>query len=101
MRSAGSRADTARYRDASGPVTIRALAWFIASVRSLLALRLATMRARAASTAPSRPFGGPRPAGLSSPVGLTESKGPDLPGRQRSCRIGAPENRHGRANGSC
>ena len=56
MRSAGSRADTARYRDASGPVTIRALAWFVARVRSPSALRLATMRARAASTAPSRPL---------------------------------------------
>ena len=49
-----------RARRSSGPVTIRARAWLIAWVRSARALRLATISARIASTAPSRPFGAPR-----------------------------------------
>jgi uncharacterized membrane protein len=36
-----------------------ALAWLIVRVRSPAALRLATISARTASTAPSRPFGAP------------------------------------------
>src|SRR6185437_8608644 len=46
-----------RARRSSGPVTIRALAWLIVWVRSERALRLATISARIASTAPSRPLG--------------------------------------------
>ena len=49
-----------RARRSSGPVRISALAWLIVWVRSPAALRLATMRARIASTAPSRPLDAPR-----------------------------------------
>ena len=48
-----------RSRRSSGPVRIRARARLMAWVRSLRALRLATISARIASTAPSRPFGAP------------------------------------------
>ena len=57
-----------RARRSSGPVTIRALAWLIVWVRSAAALRRATISARIASTAPSRPFGcAAGPAGLGGP----------------------------------
>ena len=49
-----------RARRSSGPVKSRALAWLIVWVRSSAALRRATISARIASTAPSRPFGAPR-----------------------------------------
>ncbi len=71
----------------SGPVTIRARAWLMAWVRSERALRLATISARIASTAPSRPFGAPlaRPD-CAARAALTASRGSDLPWRRRSCR---------------
>ena len=48
-----------RTRRSSGPARISARAWLIVWVRSERALRLATISARIASTAPSRPFGAP------------------------------------------
>src|SRR5215471_16550390 len=51
---------TNRARSSSGPVMISARAWLIAWARSWRALRLATISARIASTAPSRPRGAPR-----------------------------------------
>ena len=48
-----------RARRSSAPVTISDLAWLIVWVCSARALRLATISARIASTAPSRPFGAP------------------------------------------
>ena len=56
-----------RARRSSGPVRTRALAWLIVRVRSPAALRLATISARMASTAPSRPFERRGPAGLGGP----------------------------------
>ena len=47
-------------RMSSGPVTSSALAWLMVWVRSERALRLATISARIASTAPSRPLGAPQ-----------------------------------------
>ena len=57
--SAAAVSPANRARRSSGPVTISDRAWLIAWVRSLRALRLATISARIASTAPSRPFGAP------------------------------------------
>ena len=76
-----------RARSSSGPVTISARAWLTAWVRSWRALRLATISARIASTAPSRPFGAPhaRPD-CAARAALTASSGSDLPCRCRSCR---------------
>src|SRR5258708_39937292 len=69
-----------RARRSSGPVTIRDRAWLIAWVRSLRALRLATISARIASTAPSRPFGAPRARpDCAARAALTASSGSDLP----------------------
>jgi hypothetical protein len=66
-RSAASSATSAsvaclanRIRMLSGPVKTRARAWLIVWIRSERAVRLATISARIASTAPSRPFGAPR-----------------------------------------
>jgi hypothetical protein len=68
-----------------GPVTISARAWLMAWVRSDRALRLATISARTASTAPSRPFGAPRALpDCAARAALTASSGSDL--RRRSCR---------------
>src|SRR5215510_3717027 len=54
-----------RPRMSSGPVMISARAWLIVWVRCARAVRLATIRARIASTCPSRPRGAPgRTAGL-------------------------------------
>ena len=51
------------------------------------ALRLATISARIASTAPSRPFGAPRARpDCAARAALTASSGSDLPWRRRSCR---------------
>ena len=76
-----------RARRSSGPVRIRALAWLIVWVRSPRALRLATISARIASTAPSRPFGAPRARpDCAARAALTASSGSDLPCRRRSCR---------------
>jgi hypothetical protein len=59
-----------RARRSPGPVKISARAWLIVWVRSARALRLATISARIASTAPSRPFGAPdRPPRLRSSRG--------------------------------
>ncbi len=76
-----------RARRSSGPVRTRALAWLIARVRSPAALRLATISARIASTAPSPPFGAPaaRPD-CAARAALTASSGSDLPCQRRSCR---------------
>jgi hypothetical protein len=70
-----------------GPVRIRALAWLIVRVRSPAALRRATISARIASTAPSRPLGCPaaRPD-CAARAALTASSGSDLPCRRRSGR---------------
>jgi hypothetical protein len=69
-----------RARRSSGPVTIRARAWLIAWVRSERALRLATISARTASTAPSRPFGAPRARpDWAARAALTASSGSDFP----------------------
>src|SRR3984957_10121708 len=57
--SAAAACFAKRARRSSGPVRIRARARLMAWVRSLRALRLATISARIASTAPSRPFGAP------------------------------------------
>ena len=71
----------------SGPVRTRALAWLIVWVRSPAALRLATMRARMASTAPSRPLDAPRARpDWAARAALTASSVSDLPWRRRSCR---------------
>jgi len=76
-----------RARRSSGPVRIRALAWLIVRVRSPAALRLATISARIASTAPSRPFGAPRARpDCAARAALTASSGSDLPCRRRSWR---------------
>ena len=76
-----------RARRSPGPVRIRALAWPLAWMRSPAALRLAAIRARIASTAPSRPPGAPRARpGRAARAALTASSGPDLPWRRRSCR---------------
>ena len=76
-----------RARRSSGPVRTRALAWLIVRVRSPAALRLATISARIASTAPSRPFGAPRARpDWAARAALTASSGSDLPCRRRSCR---------------
>ena len=48
-----------RARMSSGPVRISARAWLIVWVRWARAVRLATISARIASTAPSRPRGAP------------------------------------------
>src|SRR5258706_16110650 len=78
---------TLRQVRSSGPVTIRARAWLIAWVRSERGLRLATISARIASTAPSRPFGAPRALpDWAARAALTASSGSDLPWRRRSCR---------------
>jgi hypothetical protein len=76
-----------RARRSSGPVRTRALAWPFVRVRSPAALRLATISARIASTAPSRTFGAPqaRPD-CAARAALTASSGSDLPCRRRSCR---------------
>ena len=76
-----------RARRSSGPVRISERAWLMAWVRSLRALRLATISARIASTAPSRPLGAPaaRPD-CAARAALTASSGSDLPLRRRSCR---------------
>jgi len=69
-----------RARRSSGPVEIRALAWPFVRVRSPAALRLATISARIASTAPSRPLGAPRARpDWAARAALTASSGPDLP----------------------
>ena len=76
-----------RARRSSGPVRSRALAWLIARVRSPVALRLATISARIASTSPSRPFGAPRARpDWAARAALTASRGSDLPCRRRSWR---------------
>jgi hypothetical protein len=68
-----------RARRSSGPVRIRALAWLIVWVRSPAALRLATVSARIASTAPSRPLGAPRARpDWAARAALTASSGPGL-----------------------
>ena len=59
--------------------------------RSARALRLATISARIASTAPSRPFGAPRARpDCAARAALTASSGPDLPCRRRSWRSERP-----------
>ncbi len=69
-----------RARMSSGPVRTRALAWLMVWVRSLVALRLATISARIASTAPSRPLGAPRARpDCAARAALTASSGSDLP----------------------
>jgi hypothetical protein len=74
-------------RRSSGPVRIRALAWLMVWVRSPAALRLATISARIASTAPSRPLDAPRARpDWAARAALTASSGSDLPWRRRSCR---------------
>ena len=79
-----------RARRSSGPVRIRALAWLMVWVRSERALRLATISARIASTAPSRPFGAPRARpDCAARAALTASSGSDLPCRRRSWRSDA------------
>ena len=76
-----------RVRRSSGPVRTSARAWLIVRVRSPAALRLATIRVRIASTAPSRPFGAPRARpDCAARAALTASSGSDLPCRRRSCR---------------
>src|SRR4029450_2090636 len=67
-------------RRSPGPVTIRDLAWPLAWVRSERALRPSAIRARIASTAPSRPSGAPRArpdwaarAGLAAPGGAART----------------------------
>jgi hypothetical protein len=76
-----------RARSSSGPVRTSALAWLIAWVRPERALRLATISAWIASTAPSRPFGAPRARpDWAARAALTASSGSDLPCRRRSCR---------------
>ena len=68
-----------RVRRSSGPVRTRARAWLIVRVRSPAALRLATIRVRIASTAPSRPFGAPRARpDCAARAALTASSGPGL-----------------------
>ncbi len=70
-----------------GPVKTRDRAWLIVWVRSERALRLATISARIASTAPSRPFGAPRARpDWAARAALTASRGSDLPWRRRSWR---------------
>ena len=74
-----------RVRRSSGPVRTSALAWLIVRVRSRMAPRLATISARIASTAPSRPFGAPRARpDWAARAALTASRGSDLPCRRRS-----------------
>ena len=76
-----------RARRSSGPVRSRALAWPFVRVRSPAALRRATISARIASTAPSRPFGAPRARpDCAARAALTASSGSDIPCRRRSCR---------------
>jgi hypothetical protein len=76
-----------RARRSSGPVRIRARAWPFVRVRSPAALRLATISARIASTAPSRPLGAPRARpDCAARAALTASSGSDLPARRRSWR---------------
>ena len=76
-----------RARRSSGPVRTSALAWLMVRVRSPAALRLATIRVRIASTAPSRPLGAPRARpDCAARAALTASSGSDLPCRRRSCR---------------
>jgi len=68
-----------RARRSSGPVRIRALAWPFVRVRSPAAPRRATISARIASTAPSRPFGAPRARpDCAARAALTASSGPGL-----------------------
>ena len=87
-----------RARRSSGPVRTRDLAWLMVWVRSARALRLATISARIASTAPSRPFGAPRarpdwaaraalmhPAGRTCPAGAGPG-GRSGPPRRPGCR---------------
>jgi hypothetical protein len=101
-RSAASSATSAsvaclanRIRMSSGPVKTRARAWLIVWVRSERAVRLATISARIASTAPSRPFGAPRARpDWAARAALTASSGPDLPARRRSCRSLRPRLHH-------
>jgi hypothetical protein len=60
-------------------VTIRDLAWPLAWVRSERALRPSAIRARIASTAPSRPSGAPRARpDWAARAALTASSGPGL-----------------------
>ena len=68
-----------------GPGQDQGPAWLIVWTRSERALRLATISARIASTAPSRPFGAPaaRPD-WAARAALTASSGSDLPCRRRS-----------------
>jgi hypothetical protein len=58
--AAGAVCRVNRARRSSGPARTSALAWLMVWVRSARALRLATISARTASTAPSRRFGAPR-----------------------------------------
>ena len=89
MAAEKARPEPNRARSSSGPVMISARAWLTAWVRSWRALRLATISARIASTAPSRPRGAPdaRPD-WAARAALTASSGSDLPCRARSCRSG-------------
>jgi len=74
-----------------GPVRTRALAWLMVWVRSPAALRLATISARIASTAPSRPLDAPRARpDWAARAALTASSESDLPWRRRSCRSERP-----------
>src|SRR6185437_12065606 len=68
-----------RARSSSGPVRSSALAWLTVRVRSPAALRRATISARIASTAPSRPLGAPRARpDCAARAALTASSGPGL-----------------------
>ena len=85
---AAAECRASRARRSSGPVRISERAWPLAWVRSLRALRLATISARIASTAPSRPLGAPaaRPD-CAARAALTASSGSSPNYASRAARL--------------